>query len=498
MNKAYNRVCREVLWTDNYEYGVKGKLLKAVVGTYAAARETTKIGSTVSDTYKLPNGLRQGSVLSPILYILYTAKLIMMIEATNTGITTTSGTKIPCIMFVDDLATLAHTVASILKQYGAIQTYALTHTGVINLQISTVATSRSTETLKQRIFDTGIGLSVNETYVHLGARYKLSHTRSHLHLSPDARHRLSIARGMLAEMQARGLGQHELSSNSTLPIISKRVMTTATYSLSGTDMTATDRNALDNLLADATRLSLQWEDKGLEKPNWVILESDIVPPSETVSMNEVAAWVRATKKKVNPMIAELLTTDPKLITHLHKKCAEWGIKPSDLLAAKNKSLFATMRSAYHQSTRMKEETDELSRPCSKKDLGMHLVGTAVNRTQVATRWAGTLMRVRSILRHAHPVEAHKCPYCKKRERHSLAHVISRCSFPITLETRTNMWKRLTPTVRTLLKTINHSQLAGIMGGQTPKPLSGDERRLACEASLAVFLTSPLYTPPPLE
>ena len=126
MNKAYNRVCREVLWTDIYEYGVKGKLLKAVVGTYAAARETTKIGSTVSDTYKLPNGLRQGSVLSPILYILYTAKLIMMIESTNTGITTTSGTKIPCTMFVDDLATLAHTVASILKQYGSIQTYALT------------------------------------------------------------------------------------------------------------------------------------------------------------------------------------------------------------------------------------------------------------------------------------------------------------------------------------------------------------------------------------
>ena len=238
--------------------------------------------------------------------------------------------------------------------------------------------------------------------------------------------------------------------------------------------------------------------QGTENPKWVILESDIIPPSETVSMNEVTAWVRATEKKMNPMIAELLTTDPKLITHVHKKCTEWGIKPNDLLAAKNKSLFATMRSAYHHSIRMKDETDELSRPCSKKDLGMHLVGTAVDRIRAGTRWTGTLMRVRSILRHAHPVEAHKCPYCTKRERHSLAHVISRCSFPITLEMRTKTWKGLTPAVRKLLKTINHNQLAGIMGGQTPKPLNGDERRLACEASLAIFLTSPLYNPPPLQ
>ena len=189
-------------------------------------------------------------------------------------------------------------------------------------------------------------------------------------------------------------------------------------------MTAADRSALDKLLADATRLSLQWEDKGLEKPNWVILESDIIPPSETVSMNEVAAWVRATKKKMNPMITELLTTDTKqlLIINVHKKCAEWGIEPSGLLAAKNKSLFATMRSVYHHSIRMKDETDELARPysCSKKDLGMHLVpGTSLElpwtEPGLPLEWAGKLMRVRSILRHAYPVEVHKCPYCTKRD-----------------------------------------------------------------------------------
>ena len=157
-----------------------------------------------------------------------------------------------------------------------------------------------------------------------------------------------------------------------------------------------------------------------------------------------------------------------------------------------------MRTAYHRSIRMKVEKDELARPCSKKDLGMHLVGTAMDRTRAATRWAGTFMRIRSILRHAHPVEAQKCPYCTKRERHSLTHVISRCSFPITLETRMKVWKGLTPTAKTLLTTITPGQLAGIMGGQTPKPLTGEERRLVCEASLAIFLTSPLYNPPPLE
>ena len=118
---------------------------------------------------------------------------------------------------------------------------------------------------------------------------------------------------------------------------------------------------------------------------------------------------------------------------------------------------------------MKDETDELSRPCSKKDLGMHLVGTTVDRIRAGTRWTGPLMRVHSILRHTHPVEAHKYPYCTKRERHSLAHVISHCSFPITLETRTKTWEGLAPTVK-IIKNHQAQPTSWYHGGTSPQTL----------------------------
>ena len=31
MNKAYKRVCHKVLWSDLYEFGIRGKLLKAII-----------------------------------------------------------------------------------------------------------------------------------------------------------------------------------------------------------------------------------------------------------------------------------------------------------------------------------------------------------------------------------------------------------------------------------------------------------------------------------
>ena len=66
MNKAYNRVCHKVLWSDLYEFGIRGKLLKAIISTYTNARDSIRIGEDITELFSLPNGLRQGSVLSPV------------------------------------------------------------------------------------------------------------------------------------------------------------------------------------------------------------------------------------------------------------------------------------------------------------------------------------------------------------------------------------------------------------------------------------------------
>ena len=163
MNKAYNRVSHKILWSDLYQFGIRGKLLKAIMSTYNKAMESIRIGAYKSDPFSLPNGLRQGSVLSPVLYILYTVKLLWALQATSTGLQVEPEVEnkpnLPAIMFVDDLSSsMAKTFNEALEQYITVQEFALTHRCVINTNESSAATTGCLQTLTKNMDEAGMTL----------------------------------------------------------------------------------------------------------------------------------------------------------------------------------------------------------------------------------------------------------------------------------------------------------------------------------------------------
>ena len=48
LEKAYDKVCREKLWHVVGEYGVKGKLIKAVRSSYAGNQACVRVGRKLS------------------------------------------------------------------------------------------------------------------------------------------------------------------------------------------------------------------------------------------------------------------------------------------------------------------------------------------------------------------------------------------------------------------------------------------------------------------
>ena len=232
-------------------FGIKGKLLKAIISTYTKAKDSIRIGESITEFFNLPNGLRQGSVLSPILYILYTVKLLWALSETNTGLDINNNTKIPAIMFVDDLSTMVINLDEALKQYTAVQNYALTHRCVINTNKSAIATTGKQNKLIQDINNAGLDMKTTTTYVHLGTKHKLDHKRTHMKPSPNVLHRLSKARAILCEMTARGLGNTNLRHEAMLNIFEVQITKSAIYGIANVDLTTADKGALDNILADA-------------------------------------------------------------------------------------------------------------------------------------------------------------------------------------------------------------------------------------------------------
>ena len=76
LEKAFDRVPRQKIWDalkDPY-YGISEKLVRAIYNTYQNIRSRVKTNQENQDWFDIESGVRQGSVLSPLLFIVFIDK----------------------------------------------------------------------------------------------------------------------------------------------------------------------------------------------------------------------------------------------------------------------------------------------------------------------------------------------------------------------------------------------------------------------------------------
>ncbi len=71
LEKAYNRVDKEVLWSILMVYGVGGWLLKQIKSFDRATNTCVKVNGELSDSSDTRMGVRQGCVMSPWLFNIF-------------------------------------------------------------------------------------------------------------------------------------------------------------------------------------------------------------------------------------------------------------------------------------------------------------------------------------------------------------------------------------------------------------------------------------------
>jgi len=71
LDKAYDRVPCEMLWGVLREYGVDDRLLLAVKSLYSCSEVWVRVRRVKSRPFTIGVGLRQGCVLSPLLFKVY-------------------------------------------------------------------------------------------------------------------------------------------------------------------------------------------------------------------------------------------------------------------------------------------------------------------------------------------------------------------------------------------------------------------------------------------
>ena len=85
-SKAYDSIPRNNLWAKLKQNGLCGRLYNALISLYKTVKSCVRINGLTTDFFDVNCGLKQGCLLSPLLFNLYTDDLVRDMNLLNIGI----------------------------------------------------------------------------------------------------------------------------------------------------------------------------------------------------------------------------------------------------------------------------------------------------------------------------------------------------------------------------------------------------------------------------
>jgi retron-type reverse transcriptase len=68
LKQAYNSIVRDTLWNEMIQLGISAKLVRMFKACMINSRYKVKFNSVISEEFTVNTGVRQGDVLSPVLF----------------------------------------------------------------------------------------------------------------------------------------------------------------------------------------------------------------------------------------------------------------------------------------------------------------------------------------------------------------------------------------------------------------------------------------------
>ena len=106
LEKAFDRVPREVIWWSMRKLGVDEWLIRLVQSMYANVRSRVRVGDEYSEEFNVGVGVHQGSVLSPLLFII-------VLEALSREFRTGCPWE---LLYADDLVIIAESIEELVEK----------------------------------------------------------------------------------------------------------------------------------------------------------------------------------------------------------------------------------------------------------------------------------------------------------------------------------------------------------------------------------------------
>ena len=122
--KAFDSVWHAGLFYKLLHYKIGGRFYDLIKNLYSKTKCSIKCADKRTEFFNYQTGVRQGCILSPMLFNLYLNEIPFLLDREDTdSITLSNGSKLNCLLYADDLVLVSHSAKGLQKALSILAKY---------------------------------------------------------------------------------------------------------------------------------------------------------------------------------------------------------------------------------------------------------------------------------------------------------------------------------------------------------------------------------------
>ena len=169
-SKAFDTIPRKDLFQKLLDYNINGKFYECLTMIYCKDHVCVKIGHQVTDSFQANRGVKQGCILSPLLFNIYLSDLQAKIESPkNEPVLLSHDELIGCLIWADDLLLISKTEAGLNLMLKTLNHYAMINGIEINFDKTKVMIfNRTGRHIRRKFYLGDMRIETAREYKYLG------------------------------------------------------------------------------------------------------------------------------------------------------------------------------------------------------------------------------------------------------------------------------------------------------------------------------------------